>query len=66
MSCCYSSKLDPAAAGLPRCVRAVAAAEKAVAASRDTVRYSNLPYSYHMLSMLCFWNKKLICYYQMV
>lgn len=38
----FSSKLDPVAAGLPRCLRAVAAAEKAVMASRDIVGYSDV------------------------
>ncbi|XP_027142002.1 protein NYNRIN-like [Larimichthys crocea] len=38
----FSSKLDPVAAGLPRCLRAVAAAEKAVLASREIVGYSDL------------------------
>lgn len=37
-----STKLDPVAAGLPLCLRAVAAAEKAVTASRDLVGYSDL------------------------
>ncbi|XP_036977326.1 uncharacterized protein LOC119032358 [Acanthopagrus latus] len=38
----FSSKLDSVAAGLPACLRAVAAAEKAVMASRDIVGYSDL------------------------
>ncbi|KAK7880248.1 hypothetical protein WMY93_033086, partial [Mugilogobius chulae] len=38
----FSAKLDPVAAGMPRCLRAVAAAEKAVVASRDFVGYSDL------------------------
>lgn len=38
----FSAKLDPVAAGLPACLRAVAAAEKAVVASRDIVGYSPL------------------------
>jgi len=38
----FSAKLDPVAAGLPTCLRAVAAAEKAVNASRDIVGYSDL------------------------
>ncbi|XP_062255780.1 protein NYNRIN-like [Platichthys flesus] len=38
----FSAKLDPVAAGLPTCLRAVAAAEKAVMASRDLVGYSPL------------------------
>ncbi|XP_047231734.1 uncharacterized protein LOC124874432 [Girardinichthys multiradiatus] len=38
----YSSKLDAVAAGLPGCLRAVAAAEKAVLASRDVVGYNPL------------------------
>lgn len=47
------SKLDPVAAGLPRCLRAVAAADKAVMASRDSVSYSDLilmvPHSVSMI-----------------
>ena len=35
----YSSKLDPVAAGLPHCLKAVAAAAMAVAASRGLVGY---------------------------
>lgn len=38
----FSSKLDPVAAGLPHCLRAVAAAEKALLASRDIVGYSDV------------------------
>ena len=38
----FSAKLDPVAAGLPRCLRAVAACEKAVLASRDIVGSSDL------------------------
>ncbi|KAI2668497.1 Gag-pol polyprotein [Labeo rohita] len=38
----FSSKLDPVAAGLPLCLRAVAAAEQAVIASREFVGYSDL------------------------
>ena len=38
----FSSKLDPVASGMPRCLRAVAAAEKAVYASRDLVGYADL------------------------
>uniref|UniRef100_A0A3B1JAJ5 ribonuclease H n=1 Tax=Astyanax mexicanus TaxID=7994 RepID=A0A3B1JAJ5_ASTMX len=38
----FSAKLDPVAAGLPPCLRAVAAAEKAATASRDLVGYSPL------------------------
>ncbi|KAI2646109.1 Gag-Pol polyprotein [Labeo rohita] len=34
----FSSKLDPVAAGLPRCLRAVASAEKAVMASKEFSR----------------------------
>lgn len=49
----FSAKLDPVAAGLPRCLRAVAAAEKAVIASRDIVSYSDLtllvPHSVSMI-----------------
>ena len=36
----FSGKLDPVAAGLHLCLRAVAAAEKAVAASRELVGYA--------------------------
>ena len=38
----FSAKLDSVARGLPKCLRAVAAAEKAVNASRDIVGYSPL------------------------
>ncbi|XP_060762130.1 uncharacterized protein LOC132871714 [Neoarius graeffei] len=38
----FSNRLDPVAAGLPVCLRAVAAAEKAATASRNIVGYSNL------------------------
>uniref|UniRef100_A0AAQ4QZA3 Uncharacterized protein n=1 Tax=Gasterosteus aculeatus aculeatus TaxID=481459 RepID=A0AAQ4QZA3_GASAC len=38
----FSAKLDPVAAGLPQCLRAVAAAEKALTASRDIVGYATL------------------------
>ncbi|TWW74434.1 hypothetical protein D4764_14G0004370 [Takifugu flavidus] len=38
----FSCKLDPVAAALPHCLRAIAAAEKAVVASRDLVGYSPL------------------------
>lgn len=38
----FSAKLDPVAAELPACLRAVAAAEKAGMASRDIVAYSYL------------------------
>ena len=38
----FSSKLNAVAAGLPRCLCAVAAAEKAVLVSRDIVGYSDL------------------------
>ncbi|KAL6455319.1 hypothetical protein MHYP_G00362390, partial [Metynnis hypsauchen] len=38
----FSSKLDPVVRGLPLCLRAVAAAEKAVVASRDLVGYAPL------------------------
>jgi len=38
----FSSELDPVASGLPRCIRSVAAAEKAVMASRDIVAYSDV------------------------
>nr|XP_021332272.1 uncharacterized protein LOC110439819 [Danio rerio] len=49
----FSSKLEPVAAGLPRCLRAVAAAEKAVMVSRDFVGYSDLILMVpHSLSMI--------------
>ncbi|KAI3374587.1 hypothetical protein L3Q82_021162 [Scortum barcoo] len=38
----FSAKLDPVAAGHPRCLRAVAAAEKALLASRDIVGYAHV------------------------
>lgn len=38
----FSSKLDAVAASLPRCLRAVAAVEKAVMASHDIVSYADL------------------------
>ncbi len=38
----FSGKLDPVAAGLPKCLRAVAAAKKAVLASRDIVGYADI------------------------
>ncbi|KAL6467788.1 hypothetical protein MHYP_G00234650 [Metynnis hypsauchen] len=47
----FSCKLDPVAQGLPVCLRAVAAAEKALVASRDIVVYAPLtlkvPHSVH-------------------
>lgn len=38
----FSCKLDAVSAGMPRCLRAVAASEKALNASRDIVAYSPL------------------------
>lgn len=38
----YSTKRDPVAAGLPKCLRATAAAEKALSASHDIVEYASL------------------------
>lgn len=38
----FSAKLDPVAAGLLECLRATAAAEKALSASRDIVGSSQL------------------------
>ncbi len=38
----FSSKLDPVAAGLIKCLRAVASAEKAILASREIVGYSDV------------------------
>ncbi len=49
----FSSKLDPVAAGLPHCLRAVAAAEQAVMASREFVGYSDLKlFVPHAVSMI--------------
>lgn len=49
----FSSKLDPVAAGLPNCLRAVAAAEQAVLASREFVGYSDLTLMVpHAVSMI--------------
>ncbi|XP_066506392.1 protein NYNRIN-like [Hoplias malabaricus] len=49
----FSAKLDAVAQGLPACLRAVAAAEKAVLASRDIVAYSPLtllvPHAVHRI-----------------
>lgn len=38
----FSAKLNPVAAGLLKCLRATAAAEKAMSASRNIVRYAQL------------------------
>ncbi|XP_060791581.1 uncharacterized protein LOC132895240 isoform X1 [Neoarius graeffei] len=54
----FSSRVDPVAAGLPVCLRAVAAAEKAVTASRNIVGYSNLTLWSHMLSPCFCWRKR--------
>ncbi len=49
----FSSKLDPVAAGLPHCLRAVAAAEQAVMASREFVGYCDLILNVpHAVSMI--------------
>ncbi len=49
----FSSKLDPVAAGLPHSLRAVAAAEQAVMASREFVGYSDLILNVpHAVSMI--------------
>ncbi len=49
----FSSKLDPVAAGLPHCLRAVAAAEQAVLASKECVGYSDLILNVpHAVSMI--------------
>ncbi len=49
----FSSKLDPVAAGLPHCLRAVAAAEQAIMASREFVGYSDLKlFVPHTVSMI--------------
>lgn len=38
----FSSKLVPVAAGMPKCMRVVASAEKAILASREIVGYSDV------------------------
>ncbi|KAI2647739.1 hypothetical protein H4Q32_025036 [Labeo rohita] len=49
----FSSKLDPAAAGLPQCLKAMASAEKAVMASKEFVGYSDLTLMVpHAVSMI--------------
>ncbi|XP_048009377.1 protein NYNRIN-like [Megalobrama amblycephala] len=49
----FSGKLDPVAAGLPHCLRAVAAAEQAVMASREFVGYSDVTLMVpHAVSMI--------------
>ncbi len=49
----FSSKLDPVAAGLPHCLRAVAAAEQAEMASREFVGYCDLILNVpHAVSMM--------------
>ncbi len=49
----FSTKLDAVAAGLPHCLRAVAAAELAVLASREFVGYSDLTLMVpHAVSMI--------------
>lgn len=49
----FSAKLDPVTAGLPACLRAVAAVEKAVNASHDTLGYSGLALRVpHAVSMI--------------
>lgn len=49
----FSNKLDPVAARLPRCLRAVASAEQAVMASREFVGYSDLTLMVpHAMSMI--------------
>ncbi|XP_030602551.1 protein NYNRIN-like [Archocentrus centrarchus] len=45
----FSSKVDSVAAGLPLCLRAAAAAEKALVASRDLVGYSDLTLSVSLI-----------------
>ena len=59
----FSSKLDPVAAGLPHCLRAVAAAKKAVLASRDIVGYSDITLTVpHTVSQLtCSENVTFVC-----
>lgn len=46
----FSAKLDPVAAGLPRCLQAVAVAEKALTTSRDIVGYSEVTFLTRCLS----------------
>lgn len=46
----FSTRLDPVSAGLPRCLRVVAAAEMAITAYRDIVGYSDI-------TLLIFWRK---------
>ncbi|XP_031695604.1 uncharacterized protein LOC116377972 isoform X2 [Anarrhichthys ocellatus] len=54
----FSTKLDHVAAGLPQCLRAVAAAEKALAASRDIVGYAPLTlFVPHSVSLILFEQK---------
>ncbi len=49
----FSSKLDPVAAGLPHCLRAVAAAEQGIMASREFVGYCDLILNVpHAVSMI--------------
>lgn len=49
----FSGKLDPVAAGLPHCLRVVAAAEQAVMASREFVGYSDMTLMVpHAVSMI--------------
>ncbi len=49
----FSSKLDLVAAGLPHCLRVVAAAEQAVMASREFVGYSDMKlFVPHAVSMI--------------
>ncbi|KAI3356356.1 hypothetical protein L3Q82_017587 [Scortum barcoo] len=48
----FSAKLDPVAAGHPRCLHAVAAAEKALLASRDIVGYAHVTL---LVPHVCIW-----------
>ncbi len=58
----FSSKLDPVAAGLPKCLRAVASAEKAILASREIVGYSDVTLLMpHAVSMFLLEQRTSIC-----
>ena len=54
----FSSKLDPVAVGFSRCLGSVAAAEKAVMASRAIAGYSDatllVPHAVSMILMILF------------
>ena len=49
----FSTKLDPVAAGLPHCLRAVVVAELAIMASREFVGYADLTLGVsHLVSLI--------------